>query len=1369
MKTTYNPKKPAVLLTAKTRLPILKLLLLLCSALAMTSVFGQTTFVWTNQYAAHLAGAGDMNQNTNWDPNGFPSSSSGPDVNNVFGDECMFDGRTTGPLSVTESGGGLSGGGGSGNPLGARTHLTANQTAPVTIFSVLSVSAGMRIQYFTIDAGAGGLTLGDHSVNCFDIVDGTLNGQIQGFTNNSATPCVVNETVRWREGGAGAHPHVFAGTGDWIVNNHMRSANSSAVLVQKDGPGTMTWTGTNTANANFPDTLGSPVRIFAGTMILKSSDLLNAAAGGANPVGIVHNGTLLKFDYTPTPGIVTTPDSIPGNISGSGPIQVNVGTITLAGASTFSGNINLTGGELIAGSAESVGVSGPLGQGGIISFNGGTLGWNLANAFDYSSRFDTSANQVYNLDTGGASPTLATGLSSSGGALNKLGGGTLTLAGANAYTGLTTVSVGQLLFQGTKSGNANITVADSAVLGVVENDSQITPGTLTLGASTGATLEFNNVTNHSLATLVPNTLAATGPVTINVNSGRFRLIGETFPLLKWTTGSAPAVSLGFLAGAGGHLVTNISGVEIDLVIDDPPYIWTDLAANDIWNTTSVDWLFSGANVAWVNGHYSLMDDTAGGTGNVTLSGIITPTNATINNSALAYAITNSPGNVIGGPGSLTKNGNGTLILPGGANTYTGVTTISGGVLDVNVLSNGGSASDIGAASSAAPNIVISGGTLLYTGPGVDIDRLFSVGPNGATIDSEGAAALAFTNTGSLGMSGNGPRVLTLTGPNVFGDTIASAIVNHPAGTSLAKNGAGTWILTGTNTYANGTTIASGTLQVGVGGQSGTIGNGNISTATGTIIDLQRVGNLLVPGAISGGGSVFNDGTGTVILANNNSYSGGTTINAGTLQVGNGGGTGSLNPNIAIINNTLLVFNTGGSFIYQSGGLISGPGNVIVQGGGFIKAIGANTYTGWTRIDANTTFQPKEGQDGALVSSVVTNNGTLRLVAQDATFTYPGPIVGTGKVQIGANNVNVGVMTLTGTNTYTGGTFIGDNTLVLGDGANAGSGTMAGNVQFVNNFTLAQDNPRTLTFNRPAGDDFTFSGTITTNFTTPQANLGIVQQNGGDKLTLTGNNTYGGGTVINAGIVQVGAGGASGSLGFGPVTNNALLVFNRTGSLAVGTVTGSGSLTQLGTATVTLTGVSSLGGDVDLEAGTFGAAPSGFVGSLSVGGNMTIASGVTILAGLNLALSPSNSVYTVTGSINYTSGGTLRLLNSGPFLQVGDKFTIFSQPVTNMAVVLPGFTVQNDLGVDGSITVTAVTPLTITTTTSGAGGATLNLSWPASWTGGVHLQSQTNGITKGLSTNWVTIPGTDLSNTYSATINKTVSPTNGCVFYRLIAP
>jgi len=1366
-----NPTPKSKTRKMKTRFSLLNRLVILVCTFLTTAVFGQSSYVWTNQNPAQLA-SGDLNQGTNWmrnGPAGLNTDAGGvprPDFQDgvTWGDEMLFNGLTTGPVVATQNGGSQANGAGSGQPYGLRLRLGPNQTSPVTIYSAVPVSGGFRMNYFTVDAGAGALNIGGNlATNIFDIIGGVLNGQISGFTNNSSMPCVVNPDVRWRMGGAGAHAHVFTGTGDWIVKNYMRAQNGATILVQKFGPGTMTWYGTNVGLQadHWKDAVGSPIIIGEGTMIWKTSDLVSAINAG-NP-NIVHNGTLWKYDVQPTPGFATGPGQVLGNISGAGTFEMAAGTLTFGGGNTFSGNINLTGGMLIAGSTEIVGISGPLGQGGIISFNGGTLGWNLANAFDYSSRFSTANNQAYSFDTGGSSPTLATGLSSSGGSLSKLGGGTLTLAGNSTYTGPTTVTGGALVFQGTKSGNANITVADGATLGVVQNGSQITPDTLTLGASTGIILEFNNVTNKTTATLAANNLSA-GPVTINVNSGQFLLIGDTFPLLRWTNGSAPAVTLGLLAGAGGHLTTN--GNQIDLVIDNPPYIWTG-ANSLIWDTATVNWVRNASPVAWVNGNYALLDDSAGANTNLALSGSITPTNASIaNSSGSVYAITNSPGNVISGPGSLTKSGSGTLILPGGANNYTGATTLGGGILGVDVLANGGSPSDIGAASSAAGNLVFNGGTLQYTGPGVSTDRLFSVGPGGGTIENVGAGALAFTNTGSLGMIGNGPRALTLTGLGTAGDTLACNLTNHPAGTSLRKTGAGLWILTGTNTHAGGISLLEGSLQIGTGGTSGTLGNGNIATAAGTAIDFQRAGTLTVPGAINGNASVSINGSGTVILANNNGYNGGTTINTGTLQVGSGGGSGSLLSTAPIVNNSLLVFNTAGSFLYGSGanGIISGSGNVIFQGGGTIKAVGNNSYTGWTRIDANTTFFCREGQDGALVSSVVTNNGTLRIVEQNIPgFTYSGPIVGTGRVQIGCNNVSVGQVILTGTNSYTGNTFIGGNELILGDNANAGYGTIVGNVQFVNNFTIGQDNPRTLTFNRPAGDDFTFSGTITTNFNPAQVNRGIVQLIGGATVTLTANNTYAGGTVITAGTLQVGNGGGSGTLGFGPVTLNSTLIVNRTGNLALGTVTGTGTLIKRASGILTLSGASTAGAVV-LEAGTLGAAPVGAIGSLTVAGDLTIVSGSTLLVGLDRSLSPSNSVFSA-ATITHTNGGILRLINGGPgLLSVGDKFNIFNVPVNNMTIVSPGITLQNDLAVDGSVTVTAVSPLPPITATV-TGGTTLNLSWPADWTGGVLLQGQTNSLTVGISNNWVTIPGTDAANTYSTQIRLT----NRAVFYRLINP
>ncbi|HEX3359002.1 MAG TPA: autotransporter-associated beta strand repeat-containing protein [Tepidisphaeraceae bacterium] len=1397
----------------KTTTKILRTILALSGCLAATSALSQTTYVWTNQNPKQLIGSGaaDFNQGTNWTIRG-PAGTGGSDANGVprpdfqdgatWGDEMLFDGQTTGPVIASQDGGSQANGGGSGQPYGLRIHLTANQTAPVTVYTLASVSGGMRMNYFAIDAGAGGFNLGSNSATTvLDIVGGVLNGQICGFTNNSATTAVINPDVRWRMGGAGSHPHIFTGSGNWIVNNHMRSANQSAIQVEKFGPGTMTWIGTNVGlqSANWGDQLGTPIIIGEGTMIWKTSDLVSAPGSG-NP-NIVHNGTLWKYDVQPTPGLVTGPGQVLGNISGAGPFEIHAGTLTFGGANTFSGNINLSGGELIAGSTENVGVSGPLGQGGTISFNGGTLGWSLANAFDYSSRFSTASGQVYNLDTGGASPTFATGLSSTGGTLNKLGGGTLTLAGPSTYTGPTTVAAnGGLVFQGTKSGNADITVADTGTLGVFENDSQVTPNTLTLGTSTGVTLEFNNVTNHATATLAPNNLVSAGSVTINVNSGRFTLIGETFPLLKWTSGSAPATTLGFLAGAGGHLTTN--GNQINVVIDNPPYIWTGLNSS-IWDTLTINWVRNALPATWVNGNFALLDDSSTIT-NLTVTGIITPTNATINSSE-PYAITNSPGNVLGGGGGLTKSGNGSLVLPGGANTYTGATTLGGGVLGINVLANGGLASDIGAASSAAGNIVFSGGTMLYAGPGTGVDRLFTVGPGGGTIDNEGFGQLAFTNTGSLGMSGNGPRSLTLTGPGFGGgDTLACNITNHPAGTALTKSGAGLWILTGTNTYAGGTTLLQGSFQVGTGGTGGALGNGDISTASGTSIDFQRSGSLLVPGSIDGGASVTVDSTGTVILANNNGYTGGTTINTGTLQVGNGGGTGSLFVNGAIVDNSLLVFNTAGSFTYQAAGIISGSGNVIFQGGGLIKAVGANSYAGWTRIDANTTLFCREGQDGALASSAITNNGTLRIVEQNTPgFTYGGPISGSGRVQIGANNVNVGVVTLTGTNTYTGNTFIGDNQLLLGDNLNPGAGAIAGNVQFVNNFTIGQDNPRTLTFSRP--DDFTFGGTITTNFTSPQVNQGIVQQSGSGTLTLTANNTYGSGTVVAAGFLVIGNGGSSGSVGFGPVALNSgnPLVINRSGNLTIGdNVSGFGADVVIkGGATVTLNGTNNTySGATTVSNGTLVVKGTNatssthvYVGGLAGGGTftagpVTLEPGTTLTANgsvapltimsdftdnasamtfeINKLASPANDSVNVTGTLARTAtGGTLTVKNLGPNTLVpGDKFTLFSQPLPNGASITVGgarATWLNNLAVDGSVTVdTLITTrpnLNFTSTTTN-----IQFSWSDPFNS-FKLQAQTNSINVGVSTNWADYPG-GAANPITVPIVKT----NGTVFYRIVS-
>lgn len=1355
MKPELHPNIPARRLAAATSIKMKSILTTLivtwCALWGTSNVFGQTTYIWT-------AGGDGTNlaDSANWNPNGLPSGASQ--------DTAEWDGVTSTNLLITDASPGLpSTGYGS---QGINFYLTANQTNPVQIISQVSKSPAIGVNFITLDSGAASLTLGDTTANNL-LLFGRPAGGTHTFMNNSTNPATIDQSVEWQAGGGQGYTYDFSGSGDWIVNNYLMPDNGawSPMLILVEGPGTVFWSAGKTGNYKPNSGLGT-VTIAGGTLVIKSSGLFTGSANQS----IVDSGI---FEYDAP----SQSQTLTGPISGTGAVQVNSGTLTLSGQSTYNGTNLLTGGELIAGGPEDPGGTfGPLGVGSTISFAGGTLGFSINNVFDYSPRFSTNANQAYSIDTAGQNVTFTneTGLISSGGTLAKLGAGTLTLTGTNTYTGNTTVAAGKLVFVGPMTGAGNITVADSAALGITANGTELMPSTLTLGTSGGATLEFNELSSMTTAPLAPGTIATAGTVTININSGTFTP-GHSYPLIAWNTGSAPAVSLGILNGYIGALSTNGNTIQVN--ISGTAFTWTG-GSNGNWDTTTTgNWMQNGAPAVFANGGPALFDDSAS-LFNVTVNSSVLPTTITIDNETNAYSITSSGANNIGGSANLTKSGSGTLALSGGANTYTGTTTVGGGTLAVGVLANGGSASDIGSAGSSSANWVLNGGTLQYTGGGADVDRLFTLGTGGGTIESSGSGALVLNGTGALGYLGNGPRGLTLTGGEADTNTLAANIADNGGATTLTKNGTGTWVLTGTNTYSGGTTIASGLLQVGAGGPSGALGSGNV--VNNGAIDFNLTGTLTVNGAISGTGSVTNDGSGTVILAGNNSYNGGTTINAGTLQLGNGGGTGSLAGGVPIVDNGLLIFDSSGTFSYN--GAISGTGNVIAKRG-YTKAIGANSYSGWTEIDSGATFVPTENNQGAIVSSVVTNNGTLRFMCYDTRQPYYGNVVGSGKVQMGANNAtyDAGEIVLAGTNTYTGGTYIGGNHLIFGDGITPQAGSFVGNVYFVNNFETSDDTIRRLIFNRP--DDFTYGGNIVTNFTSPQSNLGIVNQNGSGTLTLTGTNTYAGGTVINAGAIQVGNGGTSGTIGYGGVTDSGTLIFNHSdnmafaGNIADGT-TGPGSVVQTGSGTLTLsspnltyTGATTvsngtlvvsggnLAGELDVDGGTFAPAAAGAVGNVNVAGAMNLNSG-TVLVTVNTGLSPSNSTFTVTGGVNY-AGGTLELVNAGSSLAVGDQFTLFNQAVSGGAAVRilsPGFTVINNLAVDGSVTVSSVISARQTITASVSAGQ-MTLSWPNA---GVHLEVQTNSLAVGLSTNWFSIPGTTASNSYTVPLNST----NGCVFYRL---
>jgi autotransporter-associated beta strand protein len=1390
----------------KTRLILF--VIALCGAFATTAAFGQATgnavqtnFVWI------AAGSNlDVGTSTNWSPTGVPNPAR-TGSSSDYGDIMDFNGQTTGPVFATSNGGSQVGGSVGGATAGLYVHVTSNQANRVTLYTTIAsgASSGARFNSMTFDAGSGGFTMGTGSTtNCLDTLWGTSNPETQGLTNNSANPAIINLDVRWRLGAGGVHTFVFSGTGDWYITNDIANVNGAGTAVTKDGSGTMYWTAGKNSFWGTETTIGT-LNISGGTLVYQSSGLLQ----NNTTITMSSNAAPSVFEFN----VVGGSQTFNNTISGIGSVWLNNGILTLAGANTYTGNTILSGGELIANRAENPGTSGPLGNGGTITFSGGTLGFTVNDPADYSARFNTNANQAYSFDTGGQIVTFGTGLISSGGTLAKLGQGTLTLSGTNTYTGNTTVSAGQLVFGGPMTGTGNITVQDGATLAVTATGAQVQPGTLILGTSSGASLGFYivNGTNFYSTTTAPlavGTLSAVGAVTINVNNGAFT-VGQSYPLFTWNSGAAPAVKLGVLNGYIGTLSTNGNSIQVN--ISGTAYSWTGQGGN--WDLTSGNnWRQNGAPAVYHDGVPVVFDDTANSP-IVNLNALVSPSSITINNTAQFYAMFNYPGVAIAGSTGLTKRGANAMQIIGGNNTYTGPTTLSGGVLNVSLLDNGGLPSDIGAASSGATNLVFDGGSLLFSGGGVNsIDRLFTLTLSGGTIDVE-VGTLNLTNTGPVAFSGAGARTLTLAGIDTAGDTLATALADNGGPTAVTKTGVGTWILTGTNTQSGATTISQGTLQIGNGGSTGSLGTGSIVDNSGLVFN--RTGSMTINTPVTGNGSVTVQGGGTVILAQNNTYSGLTTISNATLQIGNGGAAGTLNANGTVTNNGLLIYNST-SLLNLTGGGIRGTGNLIVRGsGGMLASLGGNTYTGWTQIDPGSTFMPCEGLLGGLSSSVVTNNGTLLLIRQDNdAFIYSNTITGSGRVLVDANNVNAGDVTLAGNCNYTGGTFIGDNGLKVGTDTNGiGNGWITGNVTFTNSARVPYDNPRTLTFNRP--DNMTFPGNIVTNFKSAQNNLGVVVQNGTGVLTLTGNNTYGSGTTINSGSLQIGNGGTSGSVGTGNVTDNGTLIFNRSDNVNFANrITGTGALVQNGSGTVTLTAgtnntyagtttvsngtlvatniggiatvsggtlvANNIGGHTTVNSGTLvatniGAAldmfggtvvPVGFgsVGTLFVANVLTISNG-TIVAVLNKASSPSNSVYSITfGTIAY--GGTLKLANYGPSLAVGDYFQIFDVPIVGgntLTIVSPGCTVTNNLATDGSVKVTSVALPSTEKITAAVSGGNLNLSWPAVWTG-LHLQVQTNSLANGLGTNWVTIPGSDASNNYVAPIVR--STNNPSVFYRL---
>ena len=549
---------------------------------------------------------------------------------------------------------------------------------------------------------------------------------------------------------------------------------------------------------------------------------------------------------------------------------------------------------------------------------------------------------------------------------------------------------------------------------------------------------------------------------------------------------------------------------------------------------------------------------------------------------------------------------------------------------------------------------------------------------------------------------------------VFADStlsISSAITDTGGGFSLTKTGPGTLTLEGTNNYSGGTTISAGTLQLGNDGTTGSILGNVIDNG---VLVISRFGTYTFAGNISGTGALQQNSAQTTILTGTNTYTGGTTIIDGTLQLGDGGTSGSIQGNV--IDHGVLAINR--SDTYTFAGNISGNGALQQLGTGTTILTGINTYTGGTTVSAGTLQLGDGGATGSILGNVI-NNVTL-VFDRSNTVTFGGVISGSGNLaQIGP-----GTTILTGDNTYSGGTMISAGALQVGNSGTIGS--IAGNVTVNNKAMLAFDR----------SNPVTFSGVI--------SGTGSVQDLGGGILTLTGNNIYSGGTTIaTGGTLQVGASGTVGSI-VGNVTNNGILAFDRSDAVIFGgVISGAGIVQDLGGGTLTLTASNTYSGGTASDNGTLIVAATNALGTgpvsvngptlLQVNSGLTIANSIAINNGGTLVNGGTIQVSAVVGgpaAAVATSGGATITNQSGGLITTGGLIAI--QTMSGSATITNSGVISGNEGIalsnGGIITNNAGGTISGTngTAIAGSGGST-NLSSAGVINGNVILGNGANTV------------------------------------------
>jgi len=656
---------------------------------------------------------------------------------------------------------------------------------------------------------------------------------------------------------------------------------------------------------------------------------------------------------------------VSSNVTGSGPLGTNAGGvfITSTGALDLNGysigttnaeplSLNSTGtasaGALINSSSTAATYGGLITLAGASSIKGGTGTIAISNV-------GTITGATFGLTLGGAQGGSITSIiGTTSGTITKQDAGTWTLSGVNTYTGATTISAGILAAGSTSAfgSNSAVTLANVASTSLNTTGYNNTIGSITGGGTTGGNVTLGAATltiggDNSSPAAYAGVISGTGAITKS-GTGTLTLSGTS------TYTGTTAIQNGRLS------INTIADLSTSSAIGAPTTAGNGTIA--MGSTTATGILVYTGTAQNTNRVINLAGTTGGATIDQSGTGLLKFTSActatgtgaktltlqgsTAGTGEIAAAIVDGAGATVT---SVTKVGSGTWTLSG-TNTYSGATTVSVGTLSINTIADASSNSAIGTGASTAAITIGATGTLNYTGTGHSSSRAIVLSGSGGTIDASGSGALTLSG----GVTGNTyGLVLAGTGSATF-----SGVINTTTGT-LTKSSSGTWTLSGANTYTGTTTISAGTLKLGAAGVipdasavtvTGTLDMNTFSETVGSIAGAGTIDNVVgagTPTLTSGGdgtsttfsGVIQNTtgtlglskaGAGTLTLSGANTYTGTTTISAGTLQLGAA----------ARISNSSNVVMSGGYFSTGSGA-------------GYAETAGTITLTAHSRIVLGT--------------------------------------------------------------------------------------------------------------------------------------------------------------------------------------------------------------------------------------------------------------------------------------------------------------------------------------------------------------------------------------------------------------------------------